>query len=141
MKTLIAFIIGAFMCQGISSQVTGKWKTIDDETGEEKSIVEIYQKNGKVYGKIVEILNPDKKDALCDLCEGADHNKPINGMVIIKDLEKDDDEYEDGTIFDPSTGKLYRAKIWVDGDNNNLLNVRGYIAFFFKTQQWIRVKS
>ena len=42
----------------VAQDVTGKWKTIDDETGEAKSIVEIYKQNGKVYGKVVEILDP-----------------------------------------------------------------------------------
>ncbi len=127
--------------QHISAQVVGKWKTIDDETGKEKSIVEIYKENGKVYGKIVDLLESSEEEALCTTCEGADHNKPIKGLVIIKDLKKDDDEYEGGTIFDPENGKTYNTKIWVDEDNNDLLNVRGYIAFFFRTQQWVRVKS
>ena len=142
MKTIITSLITAmlFVSQGISSQVVGKWKTIDDETGEEKSIVEIYQNNGKVYGRIIELLNPSRQGALCDKCEGSDYNKPIKGMVIIKDLQKDDDEYDGGTIFDPEVGKTYKSKIWVDEDNKDLLNVRGYIAFLFRTQQWIRVQ-
>ena len=60
---LFVAVAGVFSAQ---AQVTGKWKTIDDETGQAKSIVEIYESNGKIYGKIVEILNPAKKNSKCD---------------------------------------------------------------------------
>ncbi|WP_136480687.1 DUF2147 domain-containing protein [Cognatitamlana onchidii] len=119
--------------------IFGKWKTIDDETGEEKSIVEIYRDNGKVYGKIVEILNKERKDALCTKCDGSYKNKPILGMVILKDMIKKGNGYEGGTIINPSKGKTYKCKIWLEDTNVNILNVRGYIAFLFATQNWERV--
>lgn len=124
----------------VSAQVTGKWKTIDDETGKEKSIVEIYEQNGKIYGKVVEILNPAKKDAKCTKCKGADKDKPILNLVIIKGLTKDGDEYTDGDILDPNKGKLYSCTIKLDGKDK--LDVRGYmgISMLGRTQTWHRVK-
>jgi len=89
---------------------------------------------------IVEILNPDRKDALCEKCEGDEKNKPIVGLTIIKDMRKSGDEYKSGTIFDPQKGKEYKCKLWVDEDDANTLNVRGYIAFLYRTQNWYRVK-
>lgn len=123
----------------VAQDVTGKWKTVDDETGEAKSIVEIYKQNGKVFGKIVDILNPEKKNATCDECPGSDKNKPILGMVIIKNLEKDGDEYNEGTIMDPNNGKVYKCYIELDGANK--LDVRGYVGFSLlgRTQTWTRV--
>ena len=120
-------------------QIIGKWKTIDDDTGEPKSIVEIYKKGEKLFGRVDRILNEERRKNLCTKCDGDDHNKPIEGLVIIKGLEKDGEEYGDGTILDPEKGKVYRCKIWIDEDNPNVLNVRGYIAFLFRTQKWIRV--
>ncbi|MFP2997649.1 DUF2147 domain-containing protein [Spongiivirga sp. MCCC 1A20706] len=141
MKKLLVLLLLIASSATVSAQsVTGKWKSIDDETGEAKSVVEIYDDNGKIYGKIVEILNPDRKDALCEKCEGADKNKPILGLTIIKDLEKKGNEYKGGTIFDPQKGKEYKCKIWVDEDDENKLNVRGYIAFLYRTQNWFRVQ-
>ena len=61
-------------------------------------------------------------------------------MEIIRDMERDDDEWDDGTICDPKDGKVYDCKFWVDGDDPNKLIVRGYIAFFYRTQYWIRIK-
>ncbi|MFD2561988.1 DUF2147 domain-containing protein [Aquimarina rubra] len=120
------------------SEIIGKWKTIDDNTGEAKSIVEIYKKGSKIYGRIARILKESDRDKLCKECEGDDYNQPIEGMVILKGLQKDGDEYEDGTIMDPENGKVYKCKIWVDEDNPNTLNVRGYIAFLFRTQKWVK---
>ncbi len=61
-------------------------------------------------------------------------------MEIIREMEKDDDEYEDGTIMDPNNGKIYDCKLWVDKNNERILKVRGYIAFFYRTQTWHRVE-
>ncbi len=139
-KILLTFSLIALTVISASAQdVIGKWKTMDDETGEAKSIVEIYKNNGKIYGKVVEILNPAKKDATCTECPGADKGKPILGLVIIKNLEKDGDEYNDGTIMDPNNGKVYKCYIELDGPNK--LDVRGYIGFSLlgRTQTWTRV--
>lgn len=122
------------------STVIGTWKTVDDHTGEARSIVRVYQENGLVYGKIIEVLKEEEKGQLCKACEGVDYNKPIEGMMIIKNMKQEDDYYENGTIMDPENGKIYRCKIWVDSDKPDILNVRGYIAFLYRTQQWIRVQ-
>lgn len=137
---LICMMLFAGLTLGSAQEVTGKWKTVDDETGDAKSIVEVWEKDGQIYGKIIEILNPERKGKLCDKCEGAEKNKPIEGLTIIKGLVKDGNEYRGGTIFDPEKGKKYKAKIWVDEENEDMLNVRGYIAFLYRTQTWYRVK-
>lgn len=122
--------------------VLGKWKTIDDETGKAKSIVELYKgSDGKLYGKIITILNPDKQNAKCDKCEDDLKDQPIMGMVIVKDLVWDEDEWDDGTILDPNKGSYYDCKLWLESDEPDKLNVRGYIAFIFRTQYWYRVKD
>ena len=121
--------------------VLGEWKTIDDDTGIAKSIVEIYEKDGKVFGKIKRILREDKRDDRCTKCEGELKNQKIEGMVILKHLTKDGDKYEDGTVIDPENGKSYDAKIWLSEDDPDTLLVRGYIAFLYRTQKWKRHKA
>jgi uncharacterized protein (DUF2147 family) len=135
----ITLLLLCFFSFTFSQTITGNWKTIDDETGEEKSIVNIYEKDGKIYGNIIEILNPKKKNSTCTDCEGANKNKPILGMTIINGLSKDDGIYAGGTILDPSNGKVYKCRLKL-GEDQNLLEVRGYVAFFYKTQYWRRVK-
>ncbi len=133
-----------FMCFSylVASQtVLGKWKTVDDKTGEEKSIVELYKHNGKVFGKIIEIFDKSKRDLPCKFCEGDDKNKPILGLNIIKDMEKVGDVYKKGTVTNPEDGKIYDCRIKLDDDDPNKLQLRGYIAFFYRTQYWKRIKD
>ncbi len=120
--------------------VMGKWKTIDDNTGVAKSIVEIYEQDGKVYGKVAEILNKDRVDAVCTECEGKDKDKPILGLVIIRGLEKDGDEYNGGRILDPESGTLY--KCYIELEEKDKLKVRGYVGFSLlgRTQYWLRAE-
>ena len=141
MKKILSLLVFVFLTLSITAQegtVFGKWKTIDDATGEAKSIVEIYKKDGKVYGKIADILNPADRDKICTYCKGDEHDAPLIGLDIIKGLKKEGNDYGGGTIFDPEKNKKYKAKIWVDKSDPSRLNVRGYVAFFFRTQQWVR---
>ena len=143
MKKSIVFSLVVFFAMIFNAQsqsVLGKWKTIDDATGQAKSIVEVYEKSGKVYGKIIEILNPEKRKSLCTKCVGEDKNTPILGLVIIKDLVKDGNEYNDSKILDPLKGEEYKCFITLDGKDK--LKVRGFVgvSLFGRTQYWYRVK-
>ena len=136
---VIASIIISF--NAISqSDIRGKWKTIDDETGEEQSVVEIYEKAGKLFGKITKIFpaEGEELDPICDLCPDDRKNEKIIGMEIIRDMQwnAEDGEYEEGKILDPQDGKTYDCVIWKEGDE---LKVRGYVAFFYRTQTWKKV--
>lgn len=136
---LLAF--GLFITFSSNAQsIFGKWKTIDDETGLEKSIVEIYNVNGKAFAKILQVLEKGKEDKICDLCKGDKKNKPVKGMVIIDGLSKDVDEWNNAKILDPKTGKEYKCYITLE--NNNKLKVRGYIGFALlgRTQYWTRIQ-
>jgi uncharacterized protein (DUF2147 family) len=121
--------------------VIGKWKTIDDETGKPKSIMEIYEKSGLIYGKVIEILEVENKKRLCTNCTGEDKNKPVLGLVVIKGLNKDGAEYNSGQILDPKNGKLYKCFITLEGKDK--LKVRGYIgvSLFGRTQIWQRYSN
>ena len=136
--TTIAFLL--LFQIGFSQTIFGKWKTIDDETGKEKGVVEIYEHKGKVYGKIIEIFEQNKKHLKCEKCDGDDKNKPILGLVIIKGLTKNEAIYDGGKIVDPKNGKKYHCKITLDGKDK--LIVRGYIGIplFGRSQTWIRQK-
>ncbi|MEO9570904.1 MAG: DUF2147 domain-containing protein [Polaribacter sp.] len=139
MKKTIFTLVILMLCITVNAQsILGNWKTVDDETGETKSIVNLYEENGKVYGKVVRVLNKDRQDAVCDKCEGTKKDKLILGMVIIEDLTKKSNEYKGGTILDPQKGKEYDCKIWLDEDDSNKLYVRGYISFLYRTQNWYR---
>jgi uncharacterized protein (DUF2147 family) len=140
MKQLFTLLFFITMMTSMQSQsIIGKWKTIDDATGEAKSIVEVFSKSGKIYAKVVDILDPATKNNLCKQCSGEDKNKPILGLTIIKGLSKDGSEYNSGEILDPKNGKLYKCALTLESKDK--LKVRGYIGFSLlgRTQYWHRV--
>lgn len=140
MKQFITLLICFLATASMHSQsVIGKWKTIDDETGDAKSIVEVYSKSGKIYAKVVEILDLEHKNSVCKKCSGEDKNKSILGLTIIKGLSKDGSEYNSGEILDPKNGKLYKCALSLESKDK--LKIRGYIGFSLlgRTQYWHRV--
>ncbi len=139
--TLLSFIF--LFLQSFAQDVKGKWITIDDDSGKEKSVVEIYEKeDGKLYGKIVEFLEEgaDPDDA-CDHCKGDMKGKKLMGFEVLKGFEKNGDKYENGKVTDPEADKTYDSKIWVDEDNPDILKVRGYVSVMYRTQEWKRKKD
>jgi uncharacterized protein (DUF2147 family) len=124
-----------------AQSILGKWKTIDDNSGEERSVIELFEKSGKVFGKVSSIyFKPgENTDAVCDKCEASDprYKKKIIGMEIIQHMVKTGVEYSDGHILDPENGKVYRCKLWLEG---KILKVRGYWGPFYRTQTWHRTE-
>jgi uncharacterized protein (DUF2147 family) len=146
MRTKLGFILG-FIAVAVfttgslwaADPIVGKWNTIDDETKQVKSIVEIYMQNGKAFGVIKQLTRPQDKGKSCTKCEGADKGKPIEGMVIVKNMKDAGAEWDGGTILDPSKGKEYKCKIKaVDGGKK--LQVKGCIAFICRAQEWVKAQ-
>ena len=134
MKALIAALL--FLVQPDS--VVGTWVNIDDETGVEKSEITLYVENGKLYGRIERLLLPEDQGKLCVDCKGKEKNQPIEGLVIVKGLEREGESWTNGDIMDPANGKNYDCTIKLD--DANTLNVRGFLGFSFlgRTQIWKR---
>ena len=142
-KTVFFIFFLFFGMAFVSAQsVFGRWKTIDDRTGKPKGIINIYKKDGQMYGYVEKILEEGKEDAVCIKCEGELKDEPIVGMEIIKGGEKHDDgEWKGKHLFDPEQAMTFRFKIWLNPDNKNELKVRGYLAFLYRTQTWLRVEG
>lgn len=133
----IVFILLFALCASAKTPA-GLWKTIDDETGKEKSLVMITDNGGVVSGRIEKLLDPAKKGAVCDKCKDDKKGRPIEGMTIIENMSKtSDDTWEKGTILDPSKGKIYKARIRVI-EGGKRLELRGYLGPFYRTQTWIK---
>ena len=134
----IAFFLSLAGLNAQSSPV-GIWQTIDDETGEPKSHVEVYLKNGLYYGKVVKLLPAATTDK-CINCPGDKKDKPLIGLDILWDMKPYKDYWSYGRIVDPKDGDVYKCSIWLEGDDT--LKVRGYIgvSMIGRTQTWQRVK-
>ena len=134
---VLAGVLGANMSVAAESLV-GKWNTVDDKSGKVKSEVQLYEEGGKLIGKIVGLTEPnDDKGKLktCTKCTGADKDKPIIGLVIVKDLSASGDRYKGGTILDPEDGNIYKTELWVE---DGKLKVRGYLGHLYKTRTWLK---
>ncbi len=124
-----------------SDSPVGVWRTIDDKTGKEKSLVRITEINGELRGTIDKLFREAGEEANpnCDKCPGEKKNKPVIGMTILTGLKRDGQEYAGGEILDPANGKTYKCKMWTT-DGGKKLNVRGFIgvSLLGRTQVWVR---
>lgn len=139
--TGLALVIGSGLALAQMTPV-GNWHTIDDKTKEVKSEVQITDSGGVLNGKVTKLLRKDaKQDALCVECTDDRKDKPMLGLEIIRGAKKVDgkDVWEDGKILDPENGKTYNLRLTpIDGGQK--LEVRGSIAFFGRTQTWVRAQ-
>jgi uncharacterized protein (DUF2147 family) len=117
----------------------GLWRTIDDHTGQEKSLVRISESGGVLSGKVEKLLQPSKPNPMCDKCTDERRGKPILGLSIIEGMRPHGEVWEDGNILDPDNGKIYTLRL-KPLDGGKTLQVRGYIGPFFRTQTWSRVE-
>jgi len=134
---VLAAVLGTGPLVAAESPV-GKWNTVDEKTGKVVSEVEVYEQSEKIFGKITALAEPRKENGepkTCTKCPGTDKDKPIVGLVIIRDLSPAGSSYNGGTIIDPDDGKVYKAEVWVE---DGKLKVRGYIGFFYRTQTWLK---
>lgn len=131
-KVLLLLGMMSLSLSALADGVIGFWKTIDDETNEPKSIVQVYENGGKVYGRVVELLqNPGAKAKLPG-------SPAIKGLDIIWDLTKDGDKYKGGEVLDPQKGKVYDAQMWTEGGK---LILRGSLFGIGRKQVWLPAKD
>ncbi len=146
--TLVAacLLAGAvFAAAAQSPSPAGIWRTVDDATKKDKSLVRISESGGVYTGKVERFLDPETpKDAVCKDCSDERKDKPILGMTIIRNMKQSSDDktlFEGGEILDPNNGKVYQSKMKLI-DNGTKLEVRGFvgISLLGRTQTWIRAE-
>lgn len=121
-----------------AQSAAGTWTTIDDKTGQKRAVVRIDESGNNLSGTIISVYAQKGDTGLCNNCPGAFKDKPVKGLQFLWGLKKQgDNEWSDGQILDPKTGKIYRAKVTLKG---NKLYVRGYIgvSVLGRTQVWVR---
>ena len=136
-------LLMAFLGSAVLAETTpaGLWRTIDDHSGKEKSLVRIIEVNGEFRGTIEKLFREPGEDPNpnCEKCPGDKKNKPVLGMMILTALKKDKDQWSGGEILDPQNGKIYKCKVWLENKGRDL-HVRGFIgmALLGRTQVWKR---
>ena len=140
-KLLLTIVaLSAMTLMFAQNTIVGDWMTVDDKTGDNYSIVRIYQgDDGLYYGKIQKILM-GPEDVTCTLCTGADKDAPMLNLVIIRGMHMEKGELRGGKVLDPNNGKFYYGKIYL---KNGKLVLRGSLdklGAFGRNQTWVPAK-
>jgi uncharacterized protein (DUF2147 family) len=140
MKILAAMLlVVAITAAHAQNTPVGLWKSIDEKTGQDKSLVRITDSSGVLSGKIEKLFHPSRPNPTCDKCRDDRQGKPIVGLTIIEGLKQDGEVWDAGKILDPENGKIYTVRLRpVEGGKT--LEVRGYLGPFYRTQTWTRVE-
>lgn len=146
-KNLFLIIVATLVLLPVSllaqpAKMLGTWYTIDED-GNRKSVVVITKNsNGTYEGRIERLLTGDP-DRRCVNCTGAEKDKPIKGMKIIRSLREDGNKLTGGTIMDPANGKVYNCTVSLDNKTGDL-KVRGSLdktGFIGRNQTWKRSQN
>lgn len=138
MKKIWLSVLLASACAWVQAAgIEGKWRTVDDESGEPKAQVQISGAGNQFNGKIVGLAQGVEN--VCPACGGG---KPLVGLTVLTGLkDKGNGKYEGGKIYDPKSGKTYSAKAELSADGKTL-KVRGYlgVSALGRTQTWQRIQ-
>ncbi len=141
LKSVVAIFLFLSAAGALAASPVGVWKSIDDETGKERSIIRIVDVNGELQGVVEQVFDQPGDDPkhLCDKCQGERKDQPIVGMTILWGMKQSGSEWSGGEILDPKKGKTYRCKMSLSDDGQKL-KVRGYIGISLigRTQFWVR---
>ena len=132
----------AGLCVGTAWANTpvGQWHTVDDKTGEVKSLVVIEEQGGVLRGRVTQLLRKGADPAArCDKCSDDRKGQTILGMEIIRGVKKSagNDDWDGGEILDPEEGKLYRVRL-TPLEGGAKLQVRGFLGAFWRNQLWVK---
>ena len=122
--------------------ILGVWLNEDKDAH-----VDIYKEGDVYFGKIIWLEEPNEENGEPKLDdENEDESlrtRPVMGLLLLRDFVFDEDEWEDGRVYDPKNGKDYKCYMeFPDEDDKDKLKVRGYIGFSLlgRTTYWTRVK-
>jgi uncharacterized protein (DUF2147 family) len=122
----------------------GSWHSIDDKTGELKSLVVISESAGVLTGHIAQLLRKEAdQKAVCKDCPDDRKDQPLLGLELIRGAKQVEGKnvWEGGTIVNPEGGTVYQLRMTpIEGGQK--LQVRGFVGFALlgKTQTWVRVQ-
>lgn len=142
MKKTFAFVISFFLLVislSAQSSVLGTWKVVDNVTNDVKYHVQMFEFEGRMYGKVVKMVKVPV-DQKCTLCPSDLKNQPVLGMVVMEKLLLSGGFYKNGRMLDPQNGRWYSCQMWLKEEDPDVLVVRGFLGFIYFTQYWYRVK-
>jgi uncharacterized protein (DUF2147 family) len=149
-RALLGLILAGLCClcaasvagaADLSSPV-GWWQPIDNKTGDPLGLIRIYEQRGLFFGRIEPASPSDDTSVKCTRCSDERKDQPVIGLVLIRNMRREGDEYVGGDILDPESGRIFGCKFHlVDGGVK--LIMRGFIglSLFGRSQTWLRVPA
>lgn len=134
---LTLLLAGPVLAAGPSP--VGIWRTIDDKTGRERSLVQIEETDGVLHGRVLSTVDPADAAHVCEKCDDDRKGQPVIGLEIIRGMRPDGDSWGEGRVLDPETGHIYHGTMRLE-DGGRKLVLRGYIgiSLFGRSQTWLR---
>src|SRR2546421_5039945 len=119
--------LSAAVLFGQGNPAVGLWKNVEPS---KTVLIRTYEQDGKLMGKVEKLLKNDVEDsaAKCTKCTGDNKDKPIKGLVIVWDMQKEGEKWSGGKIMEPGSGKGYNWKIPTPGGRKKI-NVPGSSSF------------
>jgi uncharacterized protein (DUF2147 family) len=140
---LACVLLGIVMASGAAdlSSPEGLWQPLDS-AGKPQGLIRIYQDHGLYFGQIEPSSADDKDSRRCVRCTDERKDQPVIGLVLIRNMRLEGDEYTGGDIVDPDTGRIYGCKFrLIEGGRKMIM--RGFygISLLGQSQTWQRVDS
>ncbi|PKN18610.1 MAG: DUF2147 domain-containing protein [Deltaproteobacteria bacterium HGW-Deltaproteobacteria-6] len=135
--TLFAF---SGLLQAADPSIAGVWSVPilkGKDKGKERSNIEIFEKDGTYYGKIVKLSNAPA-NAVCTKCKDDKKDKPLLGMLVLRNLKKESGRYAGGKIYDVDEGREYKCSLVLISPDK--LQVTASLLFISESHYWTRVK-
>lgn len=129
-RRLVAGLALAFTTTALAAQpITGRWWTADGG-----ALVAIGPCGAALCGRIAKLVKGPSSGPAVDARnpDPSLRTRPLVGLAILTGLTPDGNGWK-GQIYDPKTGKTYRAIVTRDGAK---LKVQGCIPLFCKTFSW-----
>ena len=142
MALMTLLLMASFLPAGHAADpsIAGVWSLPvlkGKDKGKERFQVEIFEKDGVYYGKIVKLTSLPE-NALCTKCKKERKDKPLMGMLILWNLKKEAGRYVEGKIYDVEAGKEYKCSIaQITPDR---LKITASLLFLSESHYWTRVK-
>jgi len=137
---MVVTILAALLAAPAFAQnsVIGLWRNVEPD---KVTLIRVYEEGGKVMGKIEKVLKNNVEDTStrCTKCKDELKDKPMVGLQLIWDMQKDGERWSGGKLLDPETGRIVNCRLETD-EGGKALKVRGSIAFLSKTQTWTRAE-
>jgi uncharacterized protein (DUF2147 family) len=142
---LTLLITGHAAAASATEPLLGLWQGSDEGSNPKTtSIIEVFAQGDRLNARIVRTLDAQGQEIhpVCTRCPGELQGKPTRGMVFVRDLRKQGEQWVDGRVIDLRPGS---SQGWTATCDLTLINgqavLHGYMGLraFGQSSRWKRL--